>query len=71
MERCATIARFPLFRPATLTRRRLGQLFVISHDEHLINAVCNELWVLDEGRLVNFDGDFDDYKKVVRKKYGF
>ena len=42
---------------------------MISHDEHMINAVCDELWVLDDGKLINFDGDFEDYKKIVRKKH--
>jgi len=45
-----------------------GAVFVISHDEHMITAVCDELWVVEDSRVFSFNGDFEDYKKVVRKK---
>lgn len=45
-----------------------GAVFVISHDEHLITAVCNELWVLQDKKAFVYKGDFLDYKKEVMKK---
>ena len=62
-----TLFRFFLF--SSFSFLAFLQIFVISHDEHLINAVCNELWVLDDKKLINFDGDFEAYKKLVRKKF--
>ena len=45
-----------------------GAVFVISHDEHMITAVCDELWVVEPGRVFSFNGDFEDYKNLIRKK---
>ena len=45
-----------------------GAVFVISHDEHMITAVCDELWVVEPGRVFSFNGDFEEYKNVVRRK---
>jgi len=44
-------------------------VFVISHDETLITAVCDELWVMEPGKVAIFDGDFDDYKKKIKKTF--
>ena len=50
-----------------------GGLFIVSHDEHLITTACNELWVMDafadvNERFYRFDGDFEAYKRMLRKK---
>jgi ATP-binding cassette, subfamily F, member 3 len=45
-----------------------GAVFIISHDEHMITAVCDELWVVEPGRVFSFPGDFEEYKESVRKR---
>jgi ATP-binding cassette subfamily F protein 3 len=48
-----------------------GGLLVVSHDEHFIKSVCNEIWIIANKAVRNFNGSFDDYKKLVlsTKKY--
>ena len=38
-----------------------GSVILVSHDRHLLRSVCDELWLIDSGRLQPFDGDLDDY----------
>ncbi|EJK76929.1 hypothetical protein THAOC_01278 [Thalassiosira oceanica] len=45
-----------------------GGLIVVSHDQHFITNTCGELWVVGEGRVTRFRGDFDDYKKETLKR---
>jgi len=40
-----------------------GGLLVISHDEHLVSSICEELWVAEPGRVVKFKGEFAEYRK--------
>ena len=40
-----------------------GGIMVVSHDEYFVSKICNELWVVDSGRVTRFRGDFEDYKK--------
>lgn len=49
-----------------------GGVMVVSHDQHFINQVCNELWVVGNGEVSKYPGDFDDYKKaqVDKRKAG-
>jgi ATP-binding cassette subfamily F protein 3 len=42
-----------------------GGVLIISHDEHLIKTVCDEIWVCAGGDLKKFEGTFDDYKKTL------
>jgi len=46
-----------------------GGLLVVSHDEHLISAVCDELWILDGHKVTQSDGDFEQYKKALQSKF--
>eukprot|EP00656_Telonema_subtile_P016402 TRINITY_DN18659_c0_g1_i4.p1 TRINITY_DN18659_c0_g1~~TRINITY_DN18659_c0_g1_i4.p1 ORF type:complete len:365 (+),score=103.69 TRINITY_DN18659_c0_g1_i4:101-1195(+) len=40
-----------------------GGIMVISHDERLISAVCDELWVCGDGKVAQWPGDgFESYK---------
>lgn len=49
-----------------------GGVLIISHDEHLITCVCDELWVCGGGRIAKFaDGDFQAYKKSVLNEVKF
>jgi len=42
-----------------------GGCVIVSHDEHLITSVCDELWICENGGVTFFKGDFDDYKKML------
>lgn len=45
-----------------------GGVLVVSHDQHFITSVCNEIWVIQNRKVVVFDGSFNDYKKSVVSK---
>lgn len=42
-----------------------GGVMVISHDQHFINQVCNEIWVVKDKTITRFPGTFNDYKKSI------
>ena len=42
-----------------------GAVLLVSHDRHLLRAVTDELWLVHEGRKELFEGDLDDYAKIV------
>lgn len=42
-----------------------GAVLLVSHDRHLLRAVTDELWLVHEGRKEVFEGDLDDYAKIV------
>ncbi|MEG3620163.1 ABC-F family ATP-binding cassette domain-containing protein [Magnetovibrio sp. PR-2] len=39
-----------------------GAVVLVSHDPHLVELVCDRLWLVDDGKCKQFDGDLDDYK---------
>ena len=42
-----------------------GGLVVVTHDQYLVDSVCNKLYVIDQHKHINiFDGNFNDYKKL-------
>jgi ATP-binding cassette subfamily F protein 3 len=43
-----------------------GTLVVVAHDRHLLKACTDQLWLVADGKLGEFDGDLDDYKKWAR-----
>eukprot|EP01012_Entosiphon_sulcatum_P010372 TRINITY_DN1604_c0_g1_i1.p1 TRINITY_DN1604_c0_g1~~TRINITY_DN1604_c0_g1_i1.p1 ORF type:complete len:737 (+),score=215.36 TRINITY_DN1604_c0_g1_i1:293-2212(+) len=45
-----------------------GGVVIISHDEHLIESVCDEIWVAGNGELVRYHGEFRDYKRQLIKE---
>ena len=42
-----------------------GAIILIAHDRHLIDACADQLWLVDGGTVKAFDGDMDEYKKLV------
>ena len=38
-----------------------GAVVLVSHDRHLLNAVADQLYLVDGGRVTPFDGDLQDY----------
>jgi len=45
-----------------------GAVVVVSHDSQLIEGVCDELWVVGDGTVKLFQGDFEGYKQMLRQK---
>ncbi len=42
-----------------------GAVLLISHDPHLIETCADRLWLVANGRVVPYDGDMDDYRKLL------
>lgn len=38
----------------------------VSHDQFLIEACVNELWMCEDGRVTPFHGTFQEYKSRLR-----
>lgn len=44
-----------------------GAVILISHDRHLVEASADRLWLVDKGDVTPYDGDMEDYKKMILK----
>ena len=42
-----------------------GAVIMVSHDRYLIEACADRLWVVADHAVTNFDGDLDDYRRLV------
>ncbi len=42
-----------------------GAVVLVSHDWHLLELVADRLWLVAGGTVRNFDGDLDDYRRLV------
>jgi len=42
-----------------------GAVILVSHDRHLLEACVDRLWLVADGRVTPFDGDLDDYQRLV------
>ena len=42
-----------------------GTVMLVSHDRALLRAVCDEFWLVARGGVADFDGDLDDYQRMV------
>ncbi|QCK87025.1 ABC-F family ATP-binding cassette domain-containing protein [Phreatobacter aquaticus] len=42
-----------------------GAVMIVSHDRHLLEATVDRLWLVNDGTVKPFDGDLDDYRKIV------
>ena len=38
-----------------------GSVILVSHDRHLLRSVCDDLWLVDGGRVARFDSDLGAY----------
>jgi ATP-binding cassette subfamily F protein 3 len=43
---------------------------MVSHDRYLIEACADQLWVVADHAVTNFDGDLDDYRRLVLSARG-
>ena len=42
-----------------------GAVVLVSHDRYLLEACADRLWLVADGAVREFDGDIDDYTKLV------
>ncbi|MGP9821066.1 ABC-F family ATP-binding cassette domain-containing protein [Salinarimonas sp. NSM] len=42
-----------------------GAVVIVSHDRFLIEACADRLWLVSDGTVKPFDGDMDDYRRLV------
>lgn len=42
-----------------------GAVILISHDRHIIETCADDLWLVNDGTMKRFDGDMDDYTRLV------
>ncbi len=42
-----------------------GAVILVSHDRFLIEACADRLWLVRDGSVKTFDGDMDDYRRLV------
>ncbi|WP_132255553.1 ABC-F family ATP-binding cassette domain-containing protein [Methylobacterium segetis] len=42
-----------------------GAVILVSHDRFLIEACADRLWLVSDGSVKTFDGDMDDYRRLV------
>jgi len=47
-----------------------GAVIMVSHDRYLIEACADQLWVVADHAVTNFDGDLDDYRRMVLSARG-
>jgi ATP-binding cassette, subfamily F, member 3 len=45
-----------------------GAVILISHDRHIIETCADELWLVHDGTVKPFDGDMEDYTRLVLDK---
>lgn len=42
-----------------------GAVILVSHDPHLMNLICDRLWLVADGSCRPFEGDMDAYRKLL------
>jgi ATP-binding cassette, subfamily F, member 3 len=42
-----------------------GAMVLVSHDRHLLTATCDDFWLVANGRCEPFEGDLDDYARLL------
>src|SRR6201991_705723 len=47
-----------------------GAIIMVSHDRYLIEACADQLWVVADHRVTPYDGDLDDYRRMVLSASG-
>jgi ATP-binding cassette subfamily F protein 3 len=47
-----------------------GAVVLVSHDRYLLEACADRLWLVAEGGVTPFEGDLDDYRRLVLSDRG-
>ena len=47
-----------------------GAVIMVSHDRYLIEACADQLWVVADQTVTAYDGDLDDYRRMVLSSRG-
>jgi ATP-binding cassette subfamily F protein 3 len=47
-----------------------GAVIMVSHDRYLIEACADQLWVVADQTVTSFEGDLDDYRRMVLSARG-
>jgi ATP-binding cassette subfamily F protein 3 len=47
-----------------------GAVIMVSHDRYLIEACADQLWVVADHGVTSYDGDLDDYRRLVLSARG-
>ncbi|MGF1593434.1 MAG: ABC-F family ATP-binding cassette domain-containing protein [Kiloniellaceae bacterium] len=42
-----------------------GAVILVSHDPHLVELAADRLWLVGNGTVASYDGDMDDYRKLL------
>jgi ATP-binding cassette subfamily F protein 3 len=45
-----------------------GSVILVSHDRHLLRSVCDDLWLVDDGKVQRFNQDIDAYPKWLANR---
>ena len=40
-----------------------GAVIIVSHDVHLVEMIADRLWLVKSGKVTQYDGDINDYRK--------
>jgi len=42
-----------------------GAVVIVSHDPHVIELTADRFWLVDDGQVVNYEGDMEDYRALL------
>jgi ATP-binding cassette subfamily F protein 3 len=42
-----------------------GAVILVTHDRHMVELIADRLWLVADGTAKPFDGDIDDYRKLI------
>ena len=45
-----------------------GAVVIVSHDPHVIELTADRLWLVADGRVTAYEGDMEDYRKLLLSK---
>jgi ATP-binding cassette, subfamily F, member 3 len=48
-----------------------GAIIIVSHDRYLIEACADRLWIVANQAVTSYDGDLDEYRRMVLSANGF
>lgn len=55
----------------TLLRAHDGALVLVSHDRALLDALCNEIWSLQDGKIRVFPGNYTAFRQQEKRERDF